>query len=87
MAWTLRVTISPVNSFEPVFLKVPMAAILSLRFPFPSPHHCGLYGDRPAGDERWRTPKGLDSTGETFLFRAECRLCRQGKKVVTTLLR
>ncbi|EQB00559.1 hypothetical protein L286_17390 [Sphingobium sp. HDIP04] len=31
--------------------------------------------------------KGLDSTGETFLFRAECRLCRQGKKVVTTLLR
>jgi hypothetical protein len=30
---------------------------------------------------------GLDSTGETFLFRAEWRLCRQGKKVVTTLLR
>jgi hypothetical protein len=65
-----------------------MVAILSLRFPFPSPHHCGLYGDRPAGDERWRTPLwGLDRTGETFLFRAEWRLCRQGKKVVTTLLR
>jgi hypothetical protein len=28
------VTISPVNSFEPVFLKVPMVAIVSLRFPF-----------------------------------------------------
>jgi hypothetical protein len=27
LAWTLRVTISPVNSFEPVFLKVPMVAI------------------------------------------------------------
>ena len=39
LAWTLRVTISPVNSFEPVFLKVPMVAIVSLRFPFPSPHH------------------------------------------------
>jgi hypothetical protein len=64
-----------------------MVAILGLRFPFPSPHHCGLYGDRPVEDERWRTPKGLDSTGRTFLIRAEWRLCRQGKKVVTTLLR
>src|ERR1700749_3466730 len=30
LAWTERVTISPVNSFEPVFLKVPMVAILVL---------------------------------------------------------
>ena len=30
-AWTLRVTISPENSFEPFFLKVPMVAIVSLR--------------------------------------------------------
>ena len=79
---------SPVNSFEPIFLKVLVVAILSLRFPFPGPYHCGLYGDRPAGDERWRPPLwGLHSTGRTFLFRAECRLCRQEKKVVTTLLR
>jgi len=68
LAWTLRVTISPVNSFEPVFLKVPMVAILSLRFPFPSPHHCGLDGDRKAGDDHWRTPKRvLDSRGRSFL--------------------
>ncbi|MES0139656.1 hypothetical protein NKJ88_32800, partial [Mesorhizobium sp. M0016] len=32
-------TISPVNSFEADFLKVPMVAIVSLRFLFPSPHH------------------------------------------------
>src|SRR5690606_16373183 len=31
--------------------------------------------------------RGLDSTGETFLAREEWRLCRQGKKVVTALLR
>jgi len=31
--------------------------------------------------------RGLDSTGETFLAREEWRLRRQGKKVVTTLLR
>jgi len=61
LAWTLRVTISPVNSFEPVFLKVPMVAIVSLRFPFPSPHHCGLDGDRLAGGDRRRTPQGPDS--------------------------
>src|SRR5690606_29181052 len=28
--------------------------------------------------------RGLDSTGGAFLFRAEWRLCRQGKKAVTT---
>jgi len=32
-------------------------------------------------------PWGPDSTGGTFLPREEWRLCRQGKKVVTTLLR
>ena len=31
--------------------------------------------------------RGLDSTGGTFLAREEWRLCRQGKKVATTLLR
>jgi len=30
LAWTERVTISPVNSFEPVFLKVPMVAMVVL---------------------------------------------------------
>src|SRR5690606_35367429 len=42
-------------------------AILSLRFPFPSPHHCGLYGDRPAEDERWRTPLGAGQHRRNFL--------------------
>jgi len=29
-------------------------------FPYSSPHHCGLDGDRQVGGDRRRTPKGLD---------------------------
>src|SRR5690606_26572481 len=97
LAWTLRVTISPVNSFEPVFLKVPMVAI------FKSP----FSGFEPAPlRPRWRSTgrrrslahprlRGLDGTGGTFLLaRGMTRLGvpwnmgwgRQGKKVMTTLL-
>ena len=53
------------------------------------PRPCGLDGDRQPGGDHWRSPPGdPDSTGGTFLPREEWRCPhRQGKKVVTTLLR
>jgi len=66
-----------------------MVAILSLRFPFPGPHHCGPMAiDRPeTTDGAPPACRGPDSKGRTFLFRAEWRLCRQGKKAMAALLR
>jgi hypothetical protein len=51
------------------------------------PAPCGLDGDRRAEGDRRRTPKELDSKGRTFLSREEWRRSRQGKKVLTPLLR
>src|SRR5690606_10914900 len=53
-AWTLRVTIWPLNSL-PVFLKVPMVAIVVLLDLCFEPAPCGLDGDRLAGGDRRRT--------------------------------
>jgi hypothetical protein len=55
-----------------------MVAMEFLRFPFPSPHHCGLDGDRRAGGDRRRIalrPEHREGRREvTFLLREEWRL-------------
>jgi hypothetical protein len=52
-----------------------MVAILNLRFPFPSPHHCGLDGDLRAGGDRrgiaGDRSEAEDGARAIFLFREE----------------
>ena len=73
LVWTLRVTISPWNSW-PDFLKVPMLA-MSLLLAVRARDHRGLDGDLQAEGDRRRTPSGRsaaeDGGGETFLPREE----------------
>src|SRR3546814_12645969 len=86
LAWTLSVTISPLNSL-PLFLKVPMVAMLSLLgCYFEHRAHRGLDGDQGAGGDRRRTLQGRsaaeDVGRETFLSREEAR--RAGEDSRTT---
>src|SRR5487761_1923889 len=58
LAWTLRVTMSPVSSFEPDFLKVPMVAMLKSPFSVSSPHHAASMAiDRPEATDD-ASPRG-----------------------------
>jgi len=52
-----------------------MVAIVLLRFPYSSPHHCGLDGDRRAGGDRrgiaCDRSKAEDGSQATLLLREE----------------
>src|SRR3546814_11691976 len=79
---------SPVNSFEPVFLKVPMVAMTKSPFFVFEPAPCGLDGDRRAGGDRRRIAcdrsKAEDGAGAASLPRERSEERRVGNECVST---